>query len=122
MTTQEQHIQWQNKARHLPIFLIRHGSATIKPLSLNLTLRSCWSTYTRQKRRFSTVCKSWHKAPTAQTIKVNGRPLKMLSQAFALSRGTILGFLIGKRSKESRGNVVEQSAGFADQNRHVLGL
>ena len=34
----------------------------------------------------------------------------------------ILGFLIGKRSKESRGNVVEQSAGFADQNRHVLGL
>jgi hypothetical protein len=33
-----------------------------------------------------------------------------------------LGFPDGKRSEHSRGNVVEQSAGFADQNRHVLRL
>ena len=82
-----------------PIFLSRHGSASIKPLSLNLTLRSCGSVYTRQKRRFSTVCKSWHKAPTAQTIKLKGRPLRMLSRASAFSSGTISGFLTGKRSK-----------------------
>src|SRR6266581_1642191 len=34
----------------------------------------------------------------------------MLSQASAFSKGTILGFLIGKTSENSRGNVVEQSA------------
>ena len=44
------YIQWHNKARRLPIFLIRHGSASIKPHSLNLTLRSCWSVYTRPVR------------------------------------------------------------------------
>jgi len=80
-------VSHDNKARHLPIFLIRRVSASMKPLSLNLTLRSCWSTYTRQKKRFSTVCKSWHKAPTAKTIKLRGRPLRMLWQASAFCRG-----------------------------------
>src|SRR5207249_12103799 len=59
----------------------------------------CGSVYTRQKRRFSTVCKSWHKAPTAQTIKLNGKPLRMLSRASAFSSGTILDSLTG-RSEE----------------------
>src|SRR5438874_5416822 len=35
----------------------------------------------------------------AQTPMLNGRPSKMLWRASAFSRGTILGFLIGKRSK-----------------------
>jgi len=44
----------------------------MKPLSLNLTLRSCWSTYTRQKKRFSTVCKSWH----SQDHKAEGQAIE----------------------------------------------
>ena len=85
----------------------------------SLTLKNYESELQQQKRRSSTGFRPFRKA---QITLRNGRPLKMLSQASAFSSGTILGFLIGKRSENSRGNVVEQSAGFADQNRRVLRL
>jgi hypothetical protein len=90
-----------------------------EPRFWSLTPKSYESELQPQKPQSSIVFRLY---PKAQTTLRNGRPLKMLSQAFAFSSGTILGFLTGKRSKESRGNVVEQSASLADQNRRVLRL
>src|SRR6266699_40737 len=69
----------------------------------SLTPKNYESELRPQKPLSSIVFRPFRKARI--TLR-NGRPLKMLWQASTFSRGTILDFLTGKRSKESRGNVV----------------
>src|SRR5438874_173279 len=97
---------------HLPTSFIPNGSMSYKLRFWSLTPKSYESALQPQKPLSSIVFRLFRKARI--TLR-NGRPLKMLSQAFAFSRGTIWGFLTGKRSKN-------HAAGFADQNRQVLGL
>ena len=76
--------QWHNKARHLPIFVIRHGSASIKPQQLlRVKFKEC--VHAAEDAIFNRLQEL--ATPTVQTIKLSGRPLRMLWQASAFSRG-----------------------------------
>src|SRR5205814_9671061 len=111
---------WQTqKILNRPKSFIPNGSLSIKLRFWSLTAKSYESELQQQKPLSSIVFRLYR---IAQTPMLNGRPSKMLWRASAFSSGTILGFLIGKRSENSRGNVVKQSADFADQNRRVLRL
>src|SRR5436309_8987293 len=72
------------------------GSLSIKLRFWSLTAKSYESELQQQKPLSSIVFRLYR---IAQTPMLNGRPSKMLWRASAFLRGTILGFLIGKRSK-----------------------
>src|SRR5207245_2506893 len=90
-------LPWQTqKILHRPKSFIPNGSLSIKLRFWSLTAKSYESELQQQEPLSSIVFRLYR---IAQTPMLNGRPSKMLWRASAFSRGTILGFLIGKRSK-----------------------
>jgi hypothetical protein len=85
--------RWKwSEVRRYSVSKVAHGRGfgtpqeTMRLLALNFVTREKNSNDIRPFR-------------TAQTPMLNGRPLRMLWRASAPSRGTILGFLTGKRNK-----------------------